>query len=167
MKTKHILLALASASLIAGGQAVAQGRGGGHGGGASAHGSMGGQMGRGSLDARIDTRGADTRTERRARSQGPAHASDRAIARANENSVLHGTVRPPGANLGGLRSGLTVRNSAGTTLGTIRRVNRSADGSVRSVLVASADGPRTIPVRPGTLSISGDIVTTTQLRPPR
>jgi hypothetical protein len=165
MKTRYILLALASASLIAGGQAVAQGRGGGHG-GANAHGSMGSQQVRGS-DARLDSRGPDLRTERRERSQGPAHASDRAIERADENSALHGTVRPPGADLTRLRAGLVMRNSAGTTLGTIRRVNRSADGSVRSVLVASADGPRTIPVRPGTLSISGDIVTTTQLRPPR
>ena len=48
-----------------------------------------------------------------------------------------------------------------------RRVNRSSDGTVRSVLVASAEGQRTIPVRPGTLSISGDVVTTTQVQPPR
>jgi hypothetical protein len=163
MDSKTLLIALAGAGLIVGGQALAQGRGGGHGGGmsggASAHGSMGsmgGQMGR----------GIDVRTDARVNSQGPAHASDRAIERADENSVLHGTVRPPRADLSSLRAGLTVRNSAGTTLGTIRRVNRSADGSVRSVLVASADGPRTIPVRPGTLSISGDVVTTTQVRPP-
>lgn len=161
MYGRHILVALASASLIAGGQALAQGRGGGHGGGhgnmgASAHGSMGAQMGH----------GLDVRTDARVNSQGPNHASDRAIERADENSVLHGTVRPPRADLSALRAGLTVRNSAGTTLGTIRRVNRSADGSVRSVLIASANGPRTIPVRPGTLSISGNVVTTTQVRPP-
>ena len=161
MYGRHILLALASASLIAGGQALAQGRGGGHGGGhgnmgASAHGGMGAQMGH----------GLDVRTDARVNSQGPNHASDRAIERADEHSVLHGTVRPPRADLSALRAGLTVRNSAGTTLGTIRRVNRSADGSVRSVLIASANGHRTIPVRPGTLSISGDVVTTTQVRPP-
>jgi len=161
MYGRHILLALASASLIAGGQALAQGRGGGHGGGhgnmgASAHGGMGAQMGH----------GLDVRTDARVNSQGPNHASDRAIERADENSVLHGTVRPPRADLSALRAGLRVRTSAGTTLGTIRRVNRSADGSVRSVLVASANGHRTIPVRPGTLSISGDVVTTTQVRPP-
>jgi hypothetical protein len=160
MYSKTLLIALAGAGLIVGGQALAQGRGGGHGGGmgggASAHGSMGSQMGR----------GIDVRTDARVNSQGPAHASDRAIERANENSVLNGTVRPPAANLAALRAGLTVRNSAGTRLGTIRRVNRSADGSVRSVLIASADGHRTIPVRPGSLSISGDVVTTTQVRPP-
>jgi hypothetical protein len=160
MYSKTLLITLAGASLIVGGQALAQGRGGGHGGGmgggASAHGSMGAQMGR----------GIDVRTDARVNSQGPAHASDRAIERADDNSVLHGTVRPPRADLSALRAGLTVRNSAGTTLGTIRRVNRSADGSVRSVLIASADGHRTIPVRPGTLSISGDVVTTTQVRPP-
>ena len=161
MNTRHIVIALAGASLIAAVPALAQGRGGGHGGGhgagAGAHGNMGGQSGR----------GIDTRTDARADSQGPAHASDRAIVRANESSVLHGTVRPPGTDLSSLRAGLTMRNSAGTTLGTIRRVNRSADGSVRSVLVASANGSRTIPVRPGSLSISGHVVTTTQIRPPK
>ncbi|HEV2818534.1 MAG TPA: hypothetical protein VGW40_15080 [Allosphingosinicella sp.] len=163
MNSRTILLTLAGATLIAGGQALAQGRGGGHGGGhggdhggASAHGSLGAQMGR----------GLDVRTDARVHSQGPAHASDRAIERADDSSVLHGTVRPPRTDLSALRAGLTVRTSGGTTLGTIRRVNRGADGSVRSVLIASANGHRTIPVRPGTLSISGDVVTTTQVRPP-
>lgn len=173
MSKRHILLALAGASLIAGGQAIAQGRGGGHGGGHGQGnaGAMSGGMGRGGADTRLDRdldrgRGDELRTERRARSRGPAHASDRGIERADENSVLSGTVRST-TDLSALRTGLSVRNSAGTTLGTIRRVNRSSDGTVRSVLVDSATGRRTIPVRPGTLTIAGDVVTTTQLRPPR
>ncbi|MGQ0590768.1 MAG: hypothetical protein ACT4N8_14785 [Sphingosinicella sp.] len=183
MKSRTLLLALAGASLIAGGQAIAQGRGGGHGGGHGGGMGMGqggghgmGQRGgielrgQGRIDVGVDRgreRGVETRTEARVRSRAPERASDRAIERANENSVLSGTARPPRADLSGLRAGLTVRNSAGVELGTIRRVNRSSDGTVRSVLVASAEGQRTIPVRPGTLSISGDVVTTTQVQPPR
>lgn len=183
MKCRTLLLALAGASLITGGQAIAQGRGGGHGGGhgggmgmdqGAGHGmgQRGGieLRGQGRMDVGIDRgrqRGIETRTRARANARAPERASDRAIERANENSVLAGTTRPPRADLSDLRAGLTVRNSAGAELGTIRRVNRSRDGTVRSVLVASADGQRTIPVRPGTLSISGDVVTTTQVRPPR
>ena len=178
MKTRTMLLALASAGLIAGGQAIAQGRGGGHGGGHGAHvsgqGGLGAQLGRGpgtsvrgGMDADVNRgRGIETRTNARVNSRAPDRASDRAIERANENSVLSGTTRTR-ADLSGLRTGLTVRSSTGTELGTIRRINRSADGSVRSVLVSSATGNRTIPVRPGSLSVSGNVVTTTQMRPPR
>ena len=153
------MLALATASLIAGGQAIAQGRGGGQGGGHGGGQGMGQGVGNpgmgqgvGRIDTRIDAdvgqRGIEARTEARANARAPERASDRAIERANENSVLAGTERPPVADLSGLREGLTVRSSAGAEIGTIRRVNRSSDGSVRSVLVASADGQRTIPVRP-------------------
>lgn len=182
MKSRTFLLALASASLIAGGQAIAQGRGGGHGGGHGGGMGMGqdgghgmGQRGgpelrgQGRMDVGIDRgrqRGVETRTRARVNARAPDRASDRAIERANENSVLSGTERPR-PDLSSLRTGLTVRNSAGVELGTIRRVNRSSDGTVRSVLIASAEGERTIPVRPGTLSISGDVVTTTQVQPPR
>lgn len=179
MKNRQIMLALAAASLIAGGQAIAQGRGGGQGGGqgmgqgvGQGLGNPGMGQGVGRIDTRVDTdvgrqRGIETRTEARVNARAPDRASDRAIERANENSVLAGTERPPAADLSGLREGLTVRSSAGAELGTIRRVNRSSDGTVRSVLVASADGQRTIPVRPSTITIDGDVVTTTQVRPPR
>jgi hypothetical protein len=79
--TKHILIALAGVSLLAGGQAVAQGRGGGHG-----NAGMGAAM-RGGPD-RIDM-GIDTRLDARANSQGRFHASDRAMLRSNRNSALH------------------------------------------------------------------------------
>jgi hypothetical protein len=170
MKSRIIMLAFAGASLIAGGQALAQGHGRGH--GPSAQGATQGQVGRTGAGAGLGAdlnrgRGIETRTDARVNSRAPDRANDRAIERSNENSVLSGTVRPPRTDLSALRTGLTVRTSTGTNLGTIRRVNRSADGSVRSVLVDSAEGRRTIPVRPGSLSISGDVVTTTQLRPPR
>jgi len=159
MTGRTILLALASASLLAGTPAIAQGRGGGHGGGhgggAAAHGGMGGTG-----------HGIDVRTDARANSQGPTHASDRAIERADQNSVLYGTTRSR-SDLSLLRTGLTLRTSGGTTLGTIRRINRSRDGTIRNVLVQSGTGMRTIPVAPNTLSISGDVVTTTGVRPRR
>jgi hypothetical protein len=184
MKTRYIFTALATASLVAGGQAIAQGRGGGHGGGhggggagvgASARGGLGGGLDRMRVDSdvRVGTQtgtrvgrdfGIETRTQARARSQGRAHASDRGIERSNENSVLHDSeiIAP---ELTGLTTGLTVRNSAGTNLGTVRRIIRSDDGTIRSILVAGADGQRrTIQLRPGTLTLSGGIVTTTDVR---
>ena len=184
MKTKHILTALATASLIVGGQALAQGRGGGHGGGhgaggvsvgGSAQGRLGGGLDRTRVNTDVGVRaqtgtrvGRDfriqTRTQARARSQGRAHASDRGIERSNENSVLHDAdVIAP--DLSALATGLTVRNSNGVTIGTVDRIVRSNDGRIRSVLVSGADGQRrTIQLRPGTLSVSGDIVTTTDVR---
>ena len=199
MKTKHILTALATTSLIVGGQALAQGRGGGQGhGGAAAHGGMG--HGQGAVrvdsglqtrtDARMNSRGPerasdrgreranengvlstgtrlrvdsnDDRGHRRANSQGPAHANDRALERANEHSVL--ATGRASTDLSLLRTGLTVRNSAGTNLGTIARINRTRDGRIVNVLVRDADGDtRTIPVAPNSLSINGDVVTTTMI----
>jgi len=178
MKTKPILAALATASLIVGGQALAQGRGGGgghgHGGtgvgaGVGSHGGIG--TGGARVGTGVDVRGnahtgtgrdfgIRTRTDARARSQGPAHANDRARARANENSVL--ATGRTSTDLSLLRSGLTVRDSSGLTLGTIARVNRTEDGRIVNVLVRDRDGRRrTIPVAPNTLSINGDVVTTT------
>lgn len=177
MNSRHIMMALATASLITGGQAIAQGRGGGHGGGQGGGHGMGQGVGPsadpmrgqgiGRIDADVGQRGIETRTDARVNARAPDRASDRAIDRANENSVLAGTQRPPSADLSSLRTGLTVRTSTGTDLGTIRRINRSSDGTVRSVLIDSADGERTIPVRPGTLTIDGEVVTTTQVQPPR
>lgn len=201
MQTKYILTALATTSLIVGGQALAQGRGGGqgHGGGMGAgahggagHGTHGGSVGidtrtqarinsRGSEHAsdrgrghadddsvlsagtRLGVEGNDNRGRRRANSQGPAHANERALDRANEHSVL--ATGRTSTDLSLLRTGLTVRNSAGTNLGTIARINRTRDGRIVNVLVRDADGDtRTIPVAPNSLSISGDVVTTTMIR---
>jgi hypothetical protein len=53
----------------------------------------------------------------------------------------------------------------GTTIGTVSRIVTSRDGTVRSVLVTGADGERRrIRLAPGTLSVNGDVVTTTSTR---
>ena len=156
MKRTHLLTALATAALVAGGPALAQGRGGGHGGGhgigASAHGGLHGR-----------DFGVRTRTDARLNSQGPAHANARARARANQNSVL-ATGRTT-SDLTLLRNGLVVQNTAGTRLGTIARINRTRDGRIVNVLVRDrATGhSRTIPVSASTLTINGDVVTTTYI----
>jgi len=107
--------------------------------------------------------GVSTRTDARLNSQGPAHASDRALDRANENSVLSGSTTTGGTGLK-LETGLTVRDTNGATLGTISRINRSADGTIRNVLVKSASGKRqVITLAPNTLTVNGDVVTTTRL----
>ena len=181
MKRTHLLTALATAALVAGGPALAQGRGGGHGGGmggglaGTAHGGLGGTLGGHGLgNTRVNTDldarghsgvgrdfGVRTRTDARLNSQGPAHANARARARANQNSVL-ATGRTT-TDLSLLRNGLVVQNSAGTRLGTIARINRTGDGRVVNVLVRdrTTGRMRTIPVAPNTLTINGDLVTTT------
>lgn len=166
MRRSHILTALAASALLAGGQALAQGRGGGHGQGGLGVGlgSQGrGHIGVGVGNQRIDTRtGIDVRTDARVNSQGPANANVRARTRANENSVLRTDLLPP--NLVGLRTGLVVRNQTGVRIGTVSRIVTSADGSVRTVLVAR-DGRRgSIRLGPNTLIVSGDTVTTTAVR---
>jgi len=111
-------------------------------------------------DARTD--GRARRTEARSRSQGPAHASATGIAHANQNSVLAGATT--NVSLGGLSTGMIVRDTQGMTIGTVSRVIRSADGSVRNVLVATESGRRRIvPLAPETLTLSGDAVITTRL----
>ena len=166
MNSRHILTALATASLVAGGSALAQGRGGGHGGGhGQGHGvGVGVGVGVGHDRIRVDSDirrndvGVNTRDDARLNSRGPDNANVRARARANDNSVLaRGRVS---TDLTLLRTGLVVRNSAGTNLGTIRRINRTRDGRIVNVLVRDPLGrSRTIPVAPNSLRISGGLVT--------
>lgn len=173
MRMSHALLALASAGLIAGGQALAQ-RGGGHGGGqsgghgqgaGSARGGGGVEMGRGHMrggadidlrgngrinDAVTGTRLGETRrTEARENSQGAANASPRARARANPNSAIH----DPDAliDLTGLDTGMILFDVDGDRVGEIVRINRSGDDRIATILVRTDDG-RTIPVFPNTLT---------------
>lgn len=97
----------------------------------------------------------------RANSQGPFHASATGIAHANAHSVLAGgAVR--GSALPGLATGLTVTSRTGATLGTVSRVITGTDGSIRQVIVTSSSG-QTLILSPATLSISGGVVTTTQI----
>ena len=173
MKRKIILTALATASLIVGGPGIAQGRGGGQGAGqggghGGSHGAghgpgAGPGVGHGNDGGALGANhGRDVREEARDNSQGPANANDRAREQANENSVLaDGTTATP--DLSALREGLTVVDSDGNSLGTIRRVSRSNDGTVRNVLVTSTDGRRrVIRVAPGTVRLNGDMVVTTE-----
>lgn len=63
------------------------------------------------------------------------------------------------AALAGLTPGLTVRTSAGTTLGTVSQVVTGADGAIQHVVVYGSDG-RTYTLSPNHLSIDGGVVTT-------
>jgi hypothetical protein len=184
MKSMVLIAALAglgSPALAQHGGGLGGGVGGGIGAGVGAGlgagmgGSMGGGMGGMSHQTGVgSTIGADhgtlhsdmgvsTRTDARVNSQGPAHAADRALERANANSVLSGSSRTT-ASLTGLRTGLTVRDSSGATVGTISRINRSAKGTVRNVLVKTASGKRkVVALAPDTLTVNGDVVTTTRL----
>jgi hypothetical protein len=149
MTRNFIAAAAASMAILAAGPALAKG----------------GHVGLGAK-AKVSTNrdsgiGLRVRTDARVKSRGPAHASDRALSRANNNSVLYGTARV--RSLRDLDSGMIVRDTNGATIGTVSRVLRSGDGTVRNVLVRSADGQRVVPLAPETLSVSGRIVTTTRL----
>ena len=87
MIRKYLTLAAASASLVAFGPALAQSRGGGQGAGPPATSNAG-------TPPAASSHGMEMRTDARANSQGPANASDRAIERSNENSVLHQDTTP-------------------------------------------------------------------------
>lgn len=61
-----------------------------------------------------------------------------------------------------LKAGQTVRDASGATLGTISKIERGVDGAISNVLVTAADGKRkAMSLAPDSLSISGDVVTTT------
>lgn len=96
----------------------------------------------------------------RINSQGPAHASATGIAHANSHSVLAGGA-VASSTLPGLTTGLSVKTSTGTTLGTVSRVVTGTDGTIRQVIVTSSTG-QTFRLSPSSLSISGGVVTTTQ-----
>lgn len=68
---------------------------------------------------------------------------------------------PENVDLSALEVGLTVRTAAGVEIGTIRRINRSSDGTIRSVIVSRAGRPGNLRLAPETLTISDGIVTTT------
>lgn len=100
-------------------------------------------------------------SQARLNSQGPMHASATGIAHANAHSVLAGGSVLSSA-LPGLTTGLNVRTSTGTSVGTVTRVVTGTDGTVRQVIVTSSTG-QTFTLSPAMLSISGGVVTTTQV----
>jgi hypothetical protein len=69
------------------------------------------------------------------------------------------------AGLAGLEPGLPVRSSAGAMIGTVSKVDRSADGKISAVTVTSADGSqKTMQLPPGSLSISEGVVVSSTSR---
>jgi sporulation protein YlmC with PRC-barrel domain len=100
-------------------------------------------------------------SQARLNSQGLMHASPTGIAHASSRSVLASGAVVTGS-LAGLTTGLTVNTSGGTTLGTVSQIVTGTDGSVRLVIVTSPTG-QTFRLVPTTLSISGGVVTTTQI----
>jgi hypothetical protein len=133
---------------------VGGGLGGGVGGGIGAAGHIGG--------ADVGAAGSFGDASR-INSQGSVNASDTARAHANAHSAVFDqpTNVTTGA-LAGLSTGMTVKDSSGTTVGRVSKILRSDDGTVRNVLVASASDPKhTIRLAPASLSIAGGVVTTT------
>ncbi|HEX3700237.1 MAG TPA: hypothetical protein VHV27_06135 [Phenylobacterium sp.] len=105
-----------------------------------------------------DTESLAASTARRA---GPLRASATALARSNARAGLR-TAGVTMQSLASLSPGMTVRSASGKTLGTVSRVIRSADGSVRAVLVRTAShGRRVLNLAPRSLTLSGGVVTTT------
>lgn len=96
----------------------------------------------------------------RANRQGPSHASDQGVAHADAHAGLGAATT--GGSLANLGVGMTVKDASGTVLGKVSHVQRSDDGTVRTVLVA-AEHHRTLRLAPDTLTLNGDIATTTQL----
>lgn len=124
----------------------------------NATGAITGQAGATTSVDKADT--DDGASNGRVNRQGPANASATGVANANANAGLASTTAP---DLTTLRAGQTVRNAAGTTLGTISKIERTADGTIKNVLVAGADGQKKVMrLAPSSLSLSGDVVTTTE-----
>lgn len=155
--------AIGGAAIALAGPALADPGGGGHAGG-------GGGAGPG---ISIPAGGpSQTGIDARVNSQGPANASPTGIEHSSPNSVLHDTTTATTTNvrghgvlssaLPGLSAGLTVKNSTGTSIGTVSRIITDSRGTIRAVLVTSSTG-RTFRLAPSTLTISGGVVTTTSM----
>lgn len=99
----------------------------------------------------------------RANSKGALNASPMGIAKSSSKSVLKGgTVI--GGPLTGLTTGMHVVDANGVMVGTVSKILTASGGRVVNVLVTPHAGNRTIPMSPGSLSVTGDVVTTTNIR---
>jgi len=170
MFRKSIFCALAGAATILAGPAMAKpgggGGGGGHGmgGAATMHASAHGQ----GMRAAHAVPGVHAYAPHgvgtgRVHSRGPLHASETGISHSSSHSVLKGTT-VVGGSISGLTKGMTVVDTNGNTVGTVARINTASGGRVVNVLVKSSTSARTIPLSPTTMSVSGDVATTTSLR---
>jgi hypothetical protein len=109
------------------------------------------------------TTGAPTSSTQVNPHHGSMKTSPTGAASATENAGPTSATAP--ADLSGLKTGLTVKDSTGATIGTVSKVQKTKAGKVRTVMVSSADGKRTMHLAPSTLSVSGDVVTTTSTSP--
>lgn len=96
-----------------------------------------------------------------AHSRALMHASATGIAHANFHSVL-ASGRVVSGSLAGLATGLAVKTSTGTMLGTVTQIVTDTSGNIRLVIVTSSTG-RTFRLVPTSLTLSGGMVTTTQM----
>ena len=95
-----------------------------------------------------------------ANSQGAANANLGAVVKADANSALAAGAVASTA-LPGLTTGLNVKKSDGSALGTVSQVVTGTDGTIRMVVVTGSDG-QSYRLMPNQLSIAGNVVTTTQ-----
>src|ERR1700742_815019 len=59
-----------------------------------------------------------------------------------------------------LAKGMTVKDASGSVLGTISKISRKSDGSVREVLVTAHDGETHYRMAGAALTVSGDVAVT-------
>ena len=105
-----------------------------------------------------------------AQGQTPSGSSMPSSAAPKTGAMSSGAKSATGVNasatasaLADLKMGQTVKDSSGTTLGTVSRIEKSKDGAISSVHVASAAGGKTMHLAPSTLSVSNGVVTTTAM----
>jgi hypothetical protein len=103
--------------------------------------------------------GSAARDLGRVNSQGPAHANVNGLVNASPNSVLG---EAGVTTLTGLTTGLTVNNSAGTSIGTVTEVLTNRSGAVVGVRVDLTGDGGIVFIPATTLTMDGTIVTTTQ-----
>jgi uncharacterized protein YwbE len=95
-------------------------------------------------------------SNRRVNSQGPAHASIQGLTHASPNSVLSSAGV---TTLTGLTTGLTVNNSAGTSIGTVSGILTNQAGAVVGIQV-NLTGGGTVTIPATTLTMNGTTVVT-------
>jgi hypothetical protein len=173
-RTRIFMTAIAVAGLAASAPAFAQILGGSTGVGVGGGGSIGvGSVTRGGIGVDTVTRGgvgvrtdtsvdADVDVDARTNTRIPRSDRHRARHRHHDDGFV-------GAGVSGglgLHTGMIVRDRAGATVGTISQLRHSSDGSIRSVLVARADGDGAVRLTPGSLDVhsSGSFATTSAIR---
>jgi hypothetical protein len=105
----------------------------------------------------LTTKSLATSANGRVNSQGAAHANINGLTHASPRSALSTAGI---TTLTGLTTGLTVNNSAGTSIGTVSNVIMNRAGAVVGVQV-SLTGGGTVTLPATTLSMDGTTVVTT------